>query len=114
MGTKKRSSSPPEVPELLILRQRVDTQFRMPPLYRVYLLNDDYTPMDFVVTVLERYFLMGRLAATEIMLQIHQQGRANCGLYTQEIAETKVAQVNEYARRNQHPLLCGMEEAGDQ
>lgn len=113
MGTKKRSSSSPEFPELIVLRRQVDTQFRMPSLYRVYLLNDDYTPMDFVVAVLERYFLMGHLIATEIMLQIHQQGRANCGLYTREIAETKVAQVNEYARRNQYPLLCGMEEVGD-
>lgn len=114
MGTKKRNSSPPEFPELLVERRQIDTQFRMPPLYRVYLLNDDYTPMDFVVAVLERYFLMGRPVAIEIMLQIHQQGSANCGLYTREIAETKVAQVNEYARRNQYPLLCGMEQTDDQ
>lgn len=79
-------------------------------LYKVYLVNDDYTPMDFVVEVLERFFAMGKTQAVEIMLEVHQKGRGECGLYTRDIAETKVVQVNEYARRNQHPLLCNMEE----
>jgi ATP-dependent Clp protease adaptor protein ClpS len=111
MGTKKRSS-PTATTELLIPERQVDTRLELPPLYRVYLLNDDYTPMDFVVEVLMRYFLMDHEVANQVMLQIHQKGSANCGLYTREIAETKVVQVNEYARRNQHPLLCGMVESG--
>lgn len=111
MGTKKRSS-PTETTELLLPERQVDTRLNLPPLYRVYLLNDDYTPMEFVVEVLMRYFLMDHAVATQVMLQIHQKGRANCGLYTREIAETKVVQVNEYARRSQYPLLCGMEESG--
>lgn len=79
-------------------------------LYAVYLLNDDYTPMDFVVEVLMRFFSMSQEVATQVMLQVHQSGRAICGHFSRDIAETKVVQVNEYARRNQHPLLCGMEE----
>ncbi|HQZ87895.1 MAG TPA: ATP-dependent Clp protease adapter ClpS [Gammaproteobacteria bacterium] len=111
MGTKKRSS-PKETTELLLPERQVDTRLNLPPLYTVYVLNDDYTPMDFVVEVLMRYFLMDQVVATQMMLQIHQKGRANCGFYTREIAETKVVQVNEYARRNQYPLLCGMIESG--
>lgn len=84
---------------------------REPPLYKVFLINDDYTPMEFVVMLLEKLFGMDREKATRIMLQIHTQGKGACGIYTHEIAETKVAQVNEYSRRHQHPLLCNMEEA---
>jgi ATP-dependent Clp protease adaptor protein ClpS len=84
---------------------------KKPPLYKVILLNDDYTPMDFVVLVLEHFFRMGREQATQIMLHVHTRGRGVCGIFTREIAETKVAQVNEFSRRNQHPLLCTMEEA---
>lgn len=86
-------------------------KIKRPPLYKVVLLNDDYTPMDFVVHVLENFFNMSRPIATRIMLQVHLQGKGVCGTFTREIAETKVAQVNKYARENQHPLLCIMEKA---
>jgi ATP-dependent Clp protease adaptor protein ClpS len=82
-----------------------------PPLYQVVLLNDDFTPMDFVVDVLERFFHMTREAATTVMLQVHQQGKARCGVFTYDIAETKVALVNNYSQENEHPLLCQMERA---
>ncbi len=82
-----------------------------PPLYSVLLLNDDYTPMDFVVDVLMRFFPMNLEQATQVMLHVHTRGRGVCGVFTREIAESKVAQVNEYARLNQHPLLCTMERA---
>jgi len=82
-----------------------------PPLYRVVLLNDDYTPMEFVVDVLERIFSMDRTKATRVMLEVHTRGKGVCGTYTYEIAETKVAQVTTYARQHQHPLLCTMEES---
>ena len=82
-----------------------------PPLYSVLLLNDDYTPMDFVVDVLLRYFPLNLEQATQIMLHVHTRGRGVCGVFTREIAESKVAQVNEYSRMNQHPLLCTMEKA---
>lgn len=82
-----------------------------PPLYCVLLLNDDYTPMDFVVEVLVRFFGMTLEKATQIMLQVHTRGRGVCGVYTREVAESKVTQVNEYSRLSQHPLLCTMEKA---
>lgn len=82
-----------------------------PPLYSVFLLNDDYTPMDFVVEVLLRFFAMNLEKATQVMLHVHTRGRGVCGVYTREVAESKVSQVNEYARLNQHPLLCTMEKA---
>jgi len=82
-----------------------------PPLYSVLLLNDDYTPMDFVVEVLVRFFAMNLEKATQVMLHVHTRGRGVCGVYTREVAESKVAQVNEFARLNQHPLLCTMEKA---
>ena len=80
-------------------------------MYKVILLNDDYTPMEFVVQVLERFFGMNRERATQVMLHVHTRGMGVCGVFTREIAETKMHQVNEYARSNQHPLLCTMEEA---
>ncbi len=86
-------------------------KLKRPPLYRVVLINDDYTPMEFVVEVLERVFGMDRTKATRIMLEVHTRGKGVCGVYTYEIAETKVAQVNGYAQQHQHPLLCTMEEA---
>ncbi|MGB3392821.1 MAG: ATP-dependent Clp protease adapter ClpS [Stenotrophomonas sp.] len=82
-----------------------------PPLYQVMLLNDDYTPMDFVVTVLQDFFGMDLDRATQVMLHVHTRGRGICGVYSREVAETKVAQVNEFARMSQHPLLCKMEKA---
>ena len=84
---------------------------KRPPLYKVILLNDDYTPMEFVVHILERFFSMTREKAVRVMLQVHTEGRGVCGTYSREIAETKVAQVNDYSRENQHPLLCTMEYA---
>jgi len=84
-------------------------ELKEPSMYKVFLLNDDFTPMEFVVTLLEKLFGMDREKATRIMLLVHSQGKGVCGIYTYEIAETKVAQVNEYAQRHQHPLLCSME-----
>lgn len=86
-------------------------QLKRPPLYKVVLLNDDYTPMDFVVEVLEKFFRMDRGKATQVMLHVHTRGKGICGVYTYDVAETKVALVNRYAREHQHPLLCTMEEA---
>ena len=82
-----------------------------PPLYSVLLLNDDYTPMDFVVDVLMRFFSMNLVKATQVMLHVHTRGKGVCGVFPFEIAETKVAQVNDHSRKHQHPLLCTMEEA---
>ena len=84
---------------------------KVPPLFRVVLLNDAYTPMEFVVDVLERFFGMARHVATRIMLEVHTKGKGECGLFTHEIAETKVAQVTQYSREHQHPLLCTLEQA---
>lgn len=84
---------------------------KTPPLYKVILFNDDYTPMEFVVEVLQRFFSKGREQATQIMLQIHTKGAGVCGVYPYDIAETKVNQVMTYAREHQHPLQCGMEQA---
>ena len=82
---------------------------KRPNLYRVLLLNDDYTPMEFVVHVLERFFNKSREDATRIMLHVHQHGVGECGVYTYEVAETKVTQVMDFARKHQHPLQCVME-----
>jgi ATP-dependent Clp protease adaptor protein ClpS len=86
-------------------------KLKRPPLYRVILLNDDYTPMEFVVQVLERFFQMDRVRATQVMLQVHTRGSGVCGVFAKDVAETKVALVNDYSRSHQHPLLCTMEEA---
>lgn len=86
-------------------------KLKRPPLYQVLLLNDDYTPMEFVVEVLEQVFSLDRPTATRVMLEVHTRGKGVCGVFTYEIAETKVAQVMAYARQQQHPLLCTMEEA---
>ena len=86
------------------------TQAKLPPLYKVLLLNDDFTPMDFVVAVLQRFFGMDREQATRIMLKVHNEGRGLAGVYPRDIAATKVEQVAAFARENQHPLACVMEE----
>lgn len=91
----------------LATETRVKT--KKPSLYRVLLLNDDYTPMEFVVFILERFFNRSREQATRIMLHVHQKGVGLCGVYTYEVAETKVAQVLDLARRHEHPLQCVME-----
>ncbi len=82
---------------------------KRPNMYRVLLLNDDYTPMEFVIHVLERFFNKSREAATQIMLHVHNHGIGECGVFTYEVAETKVTQVMDFARKNQHPLQCIME-----
>jgi ATP-dependent Clp protease adaptor protein ClpS len=81
-----------------------------PPLYKVLLLNDDFTPMDFVVLVLQKFFSMNREQATQIMLKVHIEGRGVCGVFPRDVAATKVEQVAAFARDNQHPLACVMEE----
>ena len=86
-------------------------KLKQPPLYQVVLINDDFTPMEFVVGILEHYFAMNHEQATQVMIQVHEKGKGICGVFTRDIAETKVYQVNEYARENQHPLLCDLEEA---
>jgi ATP-dependent Clp protease adaptor protein ClpS len=80
-----------------------------PPLFQVVLLNDDFTPMDFVVEILRNFFSMDQEKAVQVMLHVHTRGKGVCGVFTREVAETKVTQVNEYSRAHQHPLLCTME-----
>ncbi|WP_101757078.1 ATP-dependent Clp protease adapter ClpS [Oceanicoccus sp. KOV_DT_Chl] len=89
-------------------------QLKPPPLYKVVLLNDDYTPMEFVVEILESFFRMNREQATQVMLTVHTQGKGVCGIFTKDIAETKAAQVNQYARDCQHPLLAEIEASEDE
>jgi ATP-dependent Clp protease adaptor protein ClpS len=91
----------------IVTKTRSKTQ--KPAMYKVLLLNDDYTPMEFVVDVLERFFSKQNEEAVRIMLHVHQKGVGVCGIYTYEIAETKVTQVVDYARKNQHPLQCTLE-----
>ena len=91
------------------LVQEAKPKLQRPTLYKVILLNDDYTPMEFVVVVLERFFYKNREEATRIMLHVHQKGIGVCGLYTREIAETKVRQVTAFAQEHQHPLQCTLE-----
>ena len=85
-------------------------QLKKPSLFKVVLINDDYTPMEFVVEVLQVFFNIDREKATQIMLHVHTKGKGVCGIYTRDIAETKVSLVNEYSRQHEHPLLCTMEE----
>jgi len=94
-----------------LLVEEAKPRVKRPPLFQVVLLNDDFTPMEFVVDVLERIFGLNRVTATRVMLEVHTRGKGVCGVFTHEIAETKVAQVMTYARQHQHPLLCTMEEA---
>ena len=91
--------------------EEVRPEIKRPPMYKVVLLNDDFTPMDFVVEVLKVFFGMDHDRATQIMLNVHTRGKGVCGVYTFEIAETKVVQVNEFSRQNEHPLKCSMEKA---
>ena len=86
------------------------TRLAPPPLYTVLLLNDDFTPMDFVVHVLQKFFSMDRERAMQIMLKVHMEGQGICGIYSRDVAATKVEQVTTYARDSQHPLACVMEE----
>ena len=90
---------------------RTRTRTKTPSPYKVLMLNDDYTPMEFVVLVLQRFFKMTLEEATRVMLHVHQRGVGVCGIFSYEVAETKVAQVTDYARENQHPLQCTLEKA---
>ncbi len=91
--------------------QEAAPKLKRPPLYKVVLLNDDFTPMDFVIEVLMDFFAMSEEQATQVMLHVHTQGVGICGVFSKDVAETKVEIVNNYARENQHPLMCAMEEA---
>ena len=84
-------------------------RLKRPPLYKVLLINDDYTPMEFVVHILEIFFSMDRETATRIMLEVHTRGMGVCGIFTRDIAQTKVVQVNHYSKEHEHPLKCTME-----
>jgi ATP-dependent Clp protease adaptor protein ClpS len=105
------SGDMPTRPDSGLLVEEAEPKVKRPPLWQVILLNDDYTPMEFVVDVLERFFRMDRNTATRVMLEVHTRGKGVCGVFTYEIAETKVAQVTTYSRDNQHPLMCTLEEA---
>ena len=86
------------------------SKVKPPPMYKVMLLNDDYTPMEFVVLVLQKFFSMTREKATQVMLKVHREGIGVCGVFPRDIASTKVEQVAAFARKHQHPLQCVMEE----
>jgi ATP-dependent Clp protease adaptor protein ClpS len=103
----RRNGDAPGAGAAVITRTR--TQTKRPNMYRVLLLNDDYTPMEFVISILQSFFNKNPEEATQIMLHVHHNGVGECGVYTYEIAETKVAQVMDHARKNQHPLQCIME-----
>ncbi|KAF3977630.1 MAG: ATP-dependent Clp protease adapter ClpS [Methylococcales symbiont of Iophon sp. n. MRB-2018] len=90
--------------------QEAKPKLKPPPLFKVMLLNDDFTPMDFVVEILTDYFSMNEEKATQVMLQVHTEGVGICGIYARDVAETKVHIVNEYSRKHHHPLMCSMEE----
>jgi len=94
--------------------QEEKPRLKRPPLYKVVLLNDDYTPMEFVVEVLQRFFNKDREEAIRVMLAVHTKGKAGCGVYSRDVAETKAAQVNDFSREHGHPLLCEMEACGDE
>jgi len=96
---------------LNVAAREAEPEVRRPPLFKVVIVNDDYTPMEFVVEVLQTIFRIDRNKAVQIMLYVHTRGKGVAGIFTYEIAETKAAQVNEYARQHQHPLLCTLEEA---
>jgi ATP-dependent Clp protease adaptor protein ClpS len=108
MGNDEGQSGGPNSPGISVIT-KVKPKTKRPSLYRVLILNDDYTPMEFVVHVLERFFNKDVEAATKIMLHVHHHGIGECGVFTYEIAETKVTQVMDFARKNQHPLQCVME-----
>jgi ATP-dependent Clp protease adaptor protein ClpS len=101
MATKNQNTS---------LLERELSKSKPPQLYKVVLFNDDYTTMEFVIEVLQTFFLMNRERATQVMLKVHQEGSAVCGIYPRDIAETKVAQVTAFAKHHEHPLRCELEE----
>jgi ATP-dependent Clp protease adaptor protein ClpS len=107
-GDERKRRGEPGAPGTAVI-SKTKPQTKRPSLYRVLLLNDDYTPMEFVVHVLERFFNKNQEAAYRIMMHVHQHGIGECGIYTYEVAETKVTQVMDFARKHQHPLQCVME-----
>ena len=98
-----------EIVEHRVAQAKTQPKLQLPRRYKVVLSNDDYTPMEFVVDVLKLFFHLTESVAVQIMLQVHTQGRGVCGVFTRDIAETKVGLVNDYARQHEHPLLCSME-----
>jgi len=106
-----RQSIKPGIDDPDVAVKEAEPKLKRPPLYRVVLINDDFTPMEFVVEVLETVFGMERGKATRVMLEVHTRGKGICGTFSFEIAETKVAQVTSIAQQQQHPLLCTMEES---
>jgi ATP-dependent Clp protease adaptor protein ClpS len=94
-----------------VVVERKKARLKPPPMFKVLLLNDDYTPMDFVVVVLQTIFFMGREQATQIMLKVHREGSGVCGVFPRDVAATKVEQVVAFAKQHQHPLRCVMEES---
>ena len=107
----ERNPETPGIEDLEIAVKEAEPKLKRPPMFRVVLINDDYTPMEFVVEVLETVFGMERNKATRVMLEVHTRGKGICGVFSYEIAETKVAQVTSIAQQQQHPLLCTMEES---
>ena len=111
-GAMPRTPHPPELDHehgLAVLTAKPEVT--RPPLFQGILLNDDFTPMDFVIEVLQVFFSMNHEKATQVMLHVHTRGKGVCGVYTRDVAESKVTQVNEFSRLHQHPLLCSMEKA---
>ncbi|NYS59421.1 ATP-dependent Clp protease adapter ClpS [Halomonas salicampi] len=104
-----RPTLPDDDPDLAV--KTADPELAKPPMFKVVLHNDDYTPMEFVIEVLQEFFRMEHEKAVQIMLAVHTQGKATCGIFTRDIAETKSYQVNEYARECEHPLMCDIEAA---
>lgn len=109
MSDPKKNQSGTDDLDLAV--KEASPKLKRPPLYRVVLINDDYTPMEFVVEVLETVFGMERNKATRVMLEVHTRGKGICGVFSYEIAETKVAQVTSIAQQQQHPLMCTMEKS---
>jgi ATP-dependent Clp protease adaptor protein ClpS len=110
-GMAERNPRPDQESGTGLVVDEAKPRVKQPPLYRVVMINDDFTPMEFVVHVLQSFFHHTREQAVQIMLQVHQAGRGTAGIFPAEIAETKVAQVNSFARKNHHPLLTVMEKA---
>ena len=104
-------NNPAEYQDRDLAVQEATPKLKKPPLFKVVLLNDDFTPMDFVVEILTQFFGMGEEKATQVMLHVHTRGVGICGVFSRDVAETKVHIVNNYSREHQHPLMCSMEEA---
>lgn len=113
MSDRVKAAGYSEESDSRILLQQAEPELQAPPMYHVIMLNDDYTPMDFVVEVLEDFFAMSRELATHTMMLVHNQGQAVCGVFTRDVAETKAMQVGQYARECEHPLQCMVKPESD-